>query len=246
MTPKKYPLEWTGERIIPEEGRYMFRRHLKAYQFAINFCQKKVILDAGCGEGYGSYLLAGVGAKVIGIDISEQAVRHAKKKYVRENLKYQVMDITYLDFPNGSFDVVVSFQVIEHLNNVQKFLKEIKRVLKKDGWAIIGTPNKSLCNDHPIGKYHVKEYRYNEFMDLLNTCFGKVEYYGIHLKGKKDSNKLRLLDLILKLDIFKIRKLFSSRFRKKIMVSVEKTVPFDISKRDLRNALDIIGIYRKD
>lgn len=238
-------LEWTGERIIPEEDRYMFRRHLKAYQFAMNFCQKKIILDMGCGEGYGSYLLAEAGAKVIGIDISEEAVRHARDKYVRENLSYRVMDVTHLDFVDDTFDIVVSFQVIEHLNNALRFLKEIKRVLKKDGYAIISTPNKSLCNGHATGKYHVKEYHYNEFIDLLNTHLGKVEYYGIHLKGRKDSYKLWLLDLMLKLDIFKIRRLFSSIFRKKILVSVEKAVSFDISEQNLKNALDIIGIYRR-
>lgn len=224
----------------------MFRRHLKAYQFSMNFCQKKVVLDAGCGEGYGSYLLAGAAAKVTGIDVSQEAIGHAKEKYVRQNLEYQVMDAINMDFMDDSFDVIVCFQVIEHLNNTLKFLTEIKRVLKKNGYAIIGTPNKSLHNSNAVGEYHVREYRYNEFIDLLNTHFGKVEYYGIHLKGRGDSNKLRFIDSVLKLDKFKIRKLFPSRFRKEILLSVEKTVSFDIAREDLKNALDIIGIYRKD
>ena len=238
-------LEWTGERILPEDGRYMFRRHLQAYQFSMNFCQDKVILDAGCGEGYGSHLLSEIGSKVIGIDISEEAVRHAKRKYIRENLEYQVMDATNLDFADDTFDVAVSFQVIEHLDNISKFLNEIKRVLKQNGCVIISTGNKSLHKNHPIGEYHVKEYCYNEFMELLNAYFGRVEYYGIHLKDKKDSEKLRFLNSILKLDIFRIRKLIPSKFRKKIRVLIEKTVMLDISKENLENALDIIGVYRK-
>lgn len=239
-------LEWTAERIIPEEGRYMFRRHLQAYRFSMKFSAKKVILDTGCGEGYGSYLLSEIGAKVIGIDISKEAVKHAKEKYVRQNLRYQVMDVTSMDFPSNAFDVVVSFQVMEHLYNASKFLNEIKRVLKQNGCAIISTPNKRLHNNQPIGKYHVKEYRDDEFIALLNTYLGKVEYYGVHLKDKKDFYKLRYLDMIPKLDIFRIRKLFPSEFRKKITLSIERTIPFDISKQNLKNALDIIGVYKKD
>ena len=178
-------------KSIPQEGRYMFQRHLKAYQFSMDFCQNKVILDAGCGEGYGSNLLAEVATKAIGIDISREAIRHAREKYSRENLHYYVTDVVNMDFADNTFDVIVSFQVIEHLNNPLKFLKEIKRVLKKGGWAIISTPNKSLCDGHAFGKYHVKEYRYHEFMDLLNSYFDKVEYYGLHLKSEGSTVKLR-------------------------------------------------------
>lgn len=250
MTPEvnnkpKHNLEWTGERILPEDGRYMFRRHLQAYQFSMNFCQDKVILDAGCGEGYGSHLLSEIGSKVIGIDISEEAVRHAKRKYIRENLKYQTMNVTNLDFADNSFDVVVCFQVIEHLHDIGKFLNKIKRLLRKNGCAIISTIiNKRPLDDDTIGEYHVKEYRYNEFVDLLNTFFGEVEYYGVHREGK-DPIKVWFYDLILKFDIFRIRKLFTSRFKKKITVSTEKTISLNISKENLKDALDIIGVYKK-
>ncbi len=241
----KHPLEWTGERIIPEEGSWMFQRHLKAYQFSMDFCQNKVILDAGCGEGYGSGLLAEVATKVIGVDVSQEAIRHAREKYSRENLHYCVMDVVNMNFADNTFDVIVSFQVIEHLNNPLKFLKQIKRMLKKGGWAIISTPNKSLHKGKSIGKYHVKEYQYYEFMDLLNSYLGKAEYWGAHLKNRRDTAKLCFLDLILKLDIFRIHKLFSPKFRKKIYASIEKTISFDISKTNLKNARDIIGVYRK-
>ncbi len=237
----EYPLEWTGERIIPEAGRYMFRRHLMAYQFALQFCRGKTVLDAGCGEGYGSCLLAEAGSAVTGIDISEEAVRHAGEKYVRENLLYRVMDANAMVFPDNSFDVVVSFQVIEHLHDAGKFLEEIRRVLKKDGRAIISTPNKALREDYPLGQYHARDYRHDEFMDLLDAHFGKVEYFGIHLKGRKDSDRLRLLDLLPKLDVFRIRKMFPA-FQKRIKTAMEKTVALDISNSNLDTALDIIGV----
>lgn len=237
----EYPLEWTGERVIPEAGRYLFRRHLLAYQFAARFCRNKNVLDAGCGEGYGAALLAEAASAVVGADISEAAVRHAGEKYVRENLGYRVMDVTRLAFPDDSFDVVVSFQVIEHLNNADGFLEDIKRVLKKDGRAIISTTTKAPASGQTLGKYHVREYRHDEFMDLLDAHFEKVEYYGIHLKGRKDSDRLRLLDLLPKLDVCGLRKLFPA-FRKKIMATIEKTVALDISMNNLDAARDIIGV----
>ena len=241
----RYPLKWTGERIIPEEGRYMFQRHLQAYQFSVNFCRERVILDAGCGEGYGSYLLSDAAARVIGIDKSEEAINHCKEKYVRQNLEYRAMDVRSMDLADGLFDVAVSFQAIEHLGDAQKFINELRRVLKKGGSAIIGTPNKSLC-EGPAGKYHAKEYRYNEFRDLLNTYFSNVEYYGVHLKNSRDTHRLSFLDSAVKFDIFKIRKLFPSKLRKKVTLLIEKAISLDISKRNLETALDIIGVCKKD
>ena len=77
-------LKWTGERIIPENGRYMFERHLIVYKFANDFCKNKKVLDAGCGEGYGSWFLSEDANEVIGIDVSCEAIQHAQKKYKRE------------------------------------------------------------------------------------------------------------------------------------------------------------------
>lgn len=243
MTKSKpeQPLAWTGERIIPAEGRYMFRRHLLAYQFALQFCQAKTVLDAGCGEGYGARLLAEAAATVIGADIAPEAVRHAAEKYARANLEYRVMDVTGLAFPDDSFDVVVSLQVIEHLHNADKFLEEIRRVLKENGRAIISTPLQIPGAGRPRGKYHVREYRPDEFQGLLDAHFEKVEYYGVRLKTKKDFERLRLLDLAPKLDIFGIRKLLPA-FRRRIMTAIEQTIALDISRDNLNAALDIIGV----
>ena len=242
----KYPLFWTGERIIPEDGRYMFRRHLQAYQFSADFCEKRIVLDAGCGEGYGSYLLAESGMHVVGIDVSPEAINHAKEKYIRDNLEYRVMDVSNMNFADGTFDVVVSFQVIEHMHDFEAFLKEIKRILKIGGLAFISTPNKSLCEGQATGKFHIKEWRYDEFMNLLNGYFDKVQYYGVYLKGRKDSFTVRFLDLAVKWDILRIRRLFSPMLRKNVYVSMEKTVELEITnKRPLKCALDIIGVCKK-
>jgi 2-polyprenyl-3-methyl-5-hydroxy-6-metoxy-1,4-benzoquinol methylase len=238
-------LKWTGERIIPEDGRYMFERHLKAYKFANNFCQNMKILDAGCGEGYGSCFISEKATEVVGIDISEEAVQHARTKYTKDNIKYEVMNVQNLQFKNDSFDVVLSFQVIEHLSDASKFLKEIKRVLKNNGMAIVGTPNKALCNGKDNGEYHLKEYHYAEYMDLLNSNLGPTKFYGVNIKSGKYS-KLKLINLILSLDVLKIRHIFPYKFRKSTLMTMEKKIELEITNTKLDNALDIIGIYKKN
>lgn len=236
-------LPWTGERIIPEEGRYMFRRHFMAYHFALPFCCTKIVLDVGCGEGYGSHLLAGTAALVTAIDMSEEAVNHARAKYARPNLVFRKMNAAQLDFPDNTFDVVVSFQVIEHLPDPQSFLREISRVLKQLGVAIISTPNKSLHPNCVTGPFHLREYRHDEFLPLLQTAFERVDFFGVHFSGKNDARKLKLLERLPALDILGIRKIFPA-LRQKVMVAIERKVELEISKNNLESALDLIGVCR--
>jgi len=217
---------------------------LKHINLRIIFAKIKKILDAGCGEGYGSCLISDKATEVIGIDISEEAIKHARKKYTKDNLKYELMDVQNLKFKNEIFDVVLSFQVIEHLSDHSQFLKEIKRVLKKDGLAVVGTPNKALCKGNANNEYHVKEYRYNEYIDLLNSSLGSTEFYGVHVKSGKYS-KLKLINLVLSLDVCKIRRLFPSKFRKSTLMTMEKKIELEITNTKLNTALDVIGLYKK-
>jgi O-antigen biosynthesis protein len=238
-------MKFTGERIIPDDGSYMFQRHMETYSFALNFCGGKTVLDAGCGEGYGSSFLAGAAAAVTGVDISKEAVRHAAGKYAKDNLKYLEMDLQELSLEAGSFDVVVSSQVLEHLDNPDKFLAGVKRVLKGNGIAVICTPNKKACEDEPMGKYHARDYHLDEFRKLLSPHFADVEYYGLHFNTPADSLKAALVKAIVKYDIFGLRKLFSGNFRKKVDIAIERTVSLRITKDDVDNSLDLIGVCRR-
>ena len=237
-------LKWTGERIIPENGRYMFERHLIVYKFANDFCKNKKVLDAGCGEGYGSCFISGNANEVIGVDVSYEAIQHAQKKYKRNNLKFERMSVQNLKFMNETFDAVLSFQVIEHLNDVNKFLNEIKKVLKKDGVAIISTPNRALCKGNGNNEYHTQEYGYDEYIELLNNGLGPTDFYGVQLKSGKYSG-LKLIDLISILDIFKIRRLFPTKLRRSALMTMEKKIELEIVNTKLNTALDFIGLYRK-
>ena len=166
VTPQKLP--WYGKRLIQE--------HLTRYQFATPFVQDKIVVDIACGTGYGSKLLANAGAKqVIGIDNDQQAIGIAEKKYQAKNLSYVIGDAEKLSLKTSSIDMIVSFETIEHFVYPQRFLHEIKRILKPDGMLILSTPNQALSyRDNP---FHVKEYTYHEFQ-LMFSSFTQKHFYG--------------------------------------------------------------------
>jgi SAM-dependent methyltransferase len=145
---------WKG-RIVPKEDiewrdkreYILYLRHLKAYDFASKYVQRKSILDVGCGSGYGIMLLSKFASHATGIYISEEAIRYCKKRHKRKNLGFKHVKSSWirngLPFKDRSFDVCTSFQVIEHIHpkNVERYLWAIKRTLKKRGLLIISTPN---------------------------------------------------------------------------------------------------------
>ena len=142
-------IENTGERLLVDDSTSnspLFLRHKIAYVYSENFIKDKIILDDGCGSGYGSWHLISSGArKVIGIDLSKEAIEFAANRYQLKNLIFQQMDVTQLAFDGNTFDILTSFQVIEHIKDVEKYLSEIKRVLKSGGVLYIDfEPNRRI------------------------------------------------------------------------------------------------------
>lgn len=173
---------YTGERFLPEECRgEMAAEHYQRYQFAAQLVKGKTVLDAACGEGYGSSLLAETASRVTGLDIDKEAVEQANKKYGVEKLSYCSGSVEKLPFEDQSFDVIVSFETIEHVGEeIQKnFLSEICRVLKKDGVLIMSTPNKAVYTDLVEGQnpFHIKEFYVKEFQEFLGSRFANMEFY---------------------------------------------------------------------
>jgi SAM-dependent methyltransferase len=171
-------LEFTGERVIPGKvDEALWYEHMARYIFAADFVKDKTVLDAGCGSGYGTDFLASQGAKyALGIDISPEAIAYAQAHYQRDNLEYRVMDVTEPDLNDGSFDVIVAFELIEHLQNQERFLAEMARVLKNDGLFIISTPNREV---YRLGlepnPFHTKEFNFEEFYQILSRYFYNVK-----------------------------------------------------------------------
>lgn len=164
--------------------------HLARYLLAKQYCRGKKVLDIACGEGYGSYVMAeSWGAKeVYGVDISEEAIVKAKYNFQRENIVYNTIDAESANdqFEEGFFDLVVSFETIEHLSNPKKFLQNIRKWVKKDGIIIISCPNDHWYYPAEQGNpFHQQKYRFDEFCELCEDVLGSANKYlfGLPVKG---------------------------------------------------------------
>jgi O-antigen biosynthesis protein len=175
-------LEWTGERFVPwaKEPAVAYE-HLHRYLWASSFAKGRRVLDLASGEGYGADMLARQAAFVCGLDIDEDAVRHASEKYRRPNLQFLKGSITAVPIhESSSFDVITCFEAIEHIDQHDELLKEVRRLLKPDGLFVVSTPNKEAYNapGEPANPFHVREITFDEFNALLTRHFSRVSYLG--------------------------------------------------------------------
>lgn len=183
-------MDFTGERFVPMlEERQIKYEHLQRYLSVQDLVKGKVVIDAAAGEGYGSYILSQSAEHVFGIDIDTVAINEASKKYVNSNLEFRLASIESLPFTSQSIDVVISFETIEHVDEVlqNKFLNEIQRILKPDGVLVISTPNKAIYSDirEYNNPFHIKEFYTNEFETFLRGFFSVVQLY--HQKNEVSS-----------------------------------------------------------
>lgn len=155
--------------------------HLNRYAVARPFCQGADVLDAACGEGYGSYLMKTWGARsVTGVDIDALSVEKACESFKADGLAYLQHDVQTLPFEDHVFDVVVSLETLEHLDDAEMFLQEIKRVLKPGGTVILSCPNDNYYyeRDHTKNPFHKRTYTFYEFKELAERKLGSyVEYF---------------------------------------------------------------------
>lgn len=167
-------MKFTGERFIPgQTDPELQMEHFNRYQFARQFVKGKRVLDAACGAGYGSDILARDAEFVVGIDISEESIAYAKGEYGGKRTEFQIASVDNLPFEENSFDIVVSFETLEHVDGrtQQRFLHEISRVLTENGILIMSTPNHSVYSKRGVNEFHVKELTDTEFRYLLEAHF---------------------------------------------------------------------------
>jgi SAM-dependent methyltransferase len=167
------------ERIVPDEtSPGIVALHLKRYEFARRWCRDRAVLDAGCGVGYGTAYLAEVAASVVGVDLDDGAIAYARERYARPNVEFRIGDLLDLDLADASFDVVCSFETIEHLEDVEAFFGEITRVLRPEGVFLVSTPRVDETTDSPENPFHRVELSPSDFEALLRESFREVELYG--------------------------------------------------------------------
>jgi len=177
-------MEFTGERVVPgKTPQTIYDEHIYRYIFAASLAENKAVLDVACGTGYGAgYMVEKGAAEVVGVDISMAAVDYARERVGGNNkASFICADAIRLPFVNSAFDIVVSFETIEHIRQYRKFLAECRRVLKENGLLICSTPNRRIFSPNlakPINTFHVKEFWPEEFYRLLRRCFANITLYG--------------------------------------------------------------------
>jgi SAM-dependent methyltransferase len=186
------PLILTGERTLPgiPAENYWFRRHEAAYDALTPFCRGAVVLEAGCGEGYGADRIAAVARAVVGLDYDATATAHVAGTYPR--VKAVRGNLAGLPFAAGAFDVVASLQVIEHLWDQPGFLAECARVLRPAGTLLLSTPNRLTFAppNRPLNPFHHRELSPAELRELLTDGGFEVS----RLLGLRHGRRLAKLD----------------------------------------------------
>ena len=175
-------VEFTGERVIP--GRVdpdLMNEHLARYAFAARLARGKRVLDAGCGAGYGSAELAKNAALVLGVDAAAEAIAFARENYRLPNLLFTQAAVEALPHRDATFDLLVAFEVIEHLEHWREFLLEVRRVLAPAGQFMVSTPNKLYYAETRAragpNPFHVHEFDFGEFRDALQSAFPHISLF---------------------------------------------------------------------
>lgn len=188
-------LPLTGERTVPgiPEENYWFRRHEVVYEALAPRCAGAVVLEAGCGEGYGADLLARTARRVLALDYDAHTAAHVARRY--PHLVTLRGNLDALPVASGAVDVVVNLQVVEHLWDQPGFLAECARVLRPGGALLISTPNRitfSPGRDTPLNPFHTRELAGHELTELLVGAGLEVEL----LAGVHHGARLRALDAV--------------------------------------------------
>jgi SAM-dependent methyltransferase len=175
------PDERIPERFVPEEmrGELVAAEHFARYRWAASFCNGRSALDAGCGAGYGSELINQAGAAgVMAIDVSETALELARAS-VSEGVTCRSGDVMALPFDDATFDLVVCFEVIEHVDDPERALDELSRVLAPDGLLLVSSPNRDRYV--PGNPHHRHEYTRRELQESLDRRFEAARIISQHV-----------------------------------------------------------------
>jgi cyclopropane fatty-acyl-phospholipid synthase-like methyltransferase len=235
------PLPLTGERTLPDvpEENYWYRRHLVVYEWIATRTAGLRVVDMACGEGYGSNVLAGSAAAVVGVDANPEAHEHARLRYTRPNLRFERDLVESFAEPS---DAVVFLQTIEHVQDAGAILEHFKSMLEPGGTAFVSTPN--LLTLAPPGAeksdnpWHVHEYRAEEFRRLCGDHFPRVEIFGLF-----HARKLRVHELAIKAGWDEVHKRLglTKRFYDWFTPAISAS-DFALKEGNLDAALDFIAV----
>jgi SAM-dependent methyltransferase len=238
------PLHLTGERTLPDvpEENYWYQRHLVVYRWIAQRVHGRRIVDLACGEGYGSAVLGGTARSVVGVDANPEAFAHATARYTNEHVTFER---NMIELWTGDVDCVVFLQTIEHVQDPDAMLAHVKALIGADGVAYVSTPN--VLTLAPKGEarsgnpWHVREYRPQEYRELCERHFVRVDLLGLF-----HARKLRVHQLAIEHlgwdrlhAATHLTEPFYDRFTPAISVH-----DFALRRGDLTRSLDLLAVLR--
>lgn len=254
---------FTGERLPGASGDFAvdMERHLAAYRFAAARAAGRTVLDAGCGEGYGAAMLAETARHVTGVDRAE-AVAVARSRHVHPRLAYREQDLERLESLGERFELVVSFQVIEHLPDPARFLEALAACTAPGGTLIVTTPNRLMSvSENP---YHLREWTAAELRALAAPILPGVVVQGVHgservlayerARGEQVRRVLRwdplgLRNLLPKAVVFGVFPMLARLVRRRLNTdgAAQAVGPedFTVGADDVDRALDLMLLFAK-
>ena len=223
-------MQFTGEQFIPGiSKKRLIDEHESRYQWAIQYTHNKNVLDIACGTGYGCDKIATNAKLIIGVDISSDSIKYAREHYKKDNMRFILDSATNSElFTKGQFDVICSFETIEHLTKEErvKYLQNLKSWLNPNGLLLLSTPNKLITSPFtkkPLNPYHVIEF---EQETLLNELFPYFQVEGIF--GQRI-----------------IKKLYTNYFVRKGIHVIQKILRHNFHIYDLAKGSQIIAYTNK-
>lgn len=237
-------MKFTGERLINGMEGQIKLEHLHRYSLAFPFAKEKIVLDIACGDGYGTALLAELAYKVEGVDLDAKTIEYASKKYLRQNINFIIGDILNIPFEDNFFDLIVCFETFEHVDDHDRLLNEVKRVLKDDGILIMSTPEKSVYSDarNYSNKFHKKELYLNEYKDLLKNHFNHNQFlYQKFIVASliHEPTKNGIMEINGNYDSIAINK----EFQPKYMVSISSQYKLELIGSSIFNDVNQIDLF---
>ncbi len=254
------------ERAVPNvSANFLMREAQSRYHYIKKFIGRTdTVLDMASGTGYGSNIIAEKAALVVGIDISDEALLFAKNNFPKENLGFIKMDVHKTLFQDKAFSVIVGFEMIEHLQKPKVFLKEVDRLLSKNGYFLVSTPNRltQSKDGEVMSPYHTKEFSPAELETLLRPFFKSVEIVGQSKNDRAGESVDQFMksqgarQFFVDIDIFSIRKRIPQEVKERVWKRVgglfgrnaqEKVTEKDFifSKRNINQSEYLIAICKK-
>jgi len=231
-------------------------RHLAAYRFASELIEGARVLDGGCGEGFGTHTLTDKAREVVGVDYSPDAIAGAQRRWNSDNLSFRVGDLTAAPPADEAFDVVLNFQVIEHIDDDVSFLKHLKAHLTSGGKLVVTTPN--ILRSVSENPCHVREYRPEEFRARIAEVFDDFQILGVFGNSRVeefDLRRARSVNRILRLDPLGLRRFIPQAIVYPVFAHLGKFVrkqasgaevitveDFRVATGDLAEALDLVAV----